>query len=98
VSEDTVFLTAPRFLQLLKPRTKVVFRLDSPKRARVTFSSSVFQHRFTFDLPGISHQSSDNYFELYPSEPKTVALEFAQPQTLKKLQRAVTHHSLVDTY
>jgi len=98
VSEDTVFLTAPRFLHLLKPKTKIVFHLESPKRARATFSSSVFQHRFSFDLPGIAHQGSDNYFELYPGEPKTVVVELAQPQTMEDLQQAVRHHSLVDTY
>jgi beta-mannosidase len=98
VSEDTVFLAAPRFLLLPQPKTRAVFRLDSPKRGRVTFKSDVFQHRFVFDLPGIVHGGSDNYFELYPDEPKTIALEFAQPQTLKKLSQAVTYHSLVDTY
>jgi len=98
VSEDSVFLASPRFLPLRKGKTKVVVQLDSPKRARVTFSSSVFQHRFAFDLPGVPHAASDNYFELYPGEPKTVTLEFAQAQTPRKLQRAVNYHSLVDTY
>ena len=91
-------LASPRFLPLRPAKTKVVVRLDSPKRARITFQSSVFQHRFAFDLPGIGYQGSDNYFELYPGEPRTVSLEFARPQTLKRLQQAVKHLSLVDTY
>jgi beta-mannosidase len=76
----------------------VVFHLDSPRRATATFTSTAFQHRFAFDLPGIAHHGSDNYFELYPGEPKTVALEFVQPQPLNKLEKAVVYHSLVDTY
>jgi hypothetical protein len=40
----------------------------------------VFQHRFAFDLPEIAHQSSDNYFELYPREKKTVDVELASPE------------------
>jgi beta-mannosidase len=98
VSEDTVFLTAPRFLQLLKPKTRVDFQLTSPKRAQVAFRSTAFQHRFAFDLPGVAYTSSDNFFELYPGESRTIDLEFAQPQTQKKLQQLVTFHSLVDTY
>jgi len=98
VSEETVFLTPPRFLHLLKPKTKVAIRLHAPTRATVTFTSTAFQHRFAFDLSGIAHTSSDNYFELYANEPKSVELEFARPQTLKKLRQALVHHSLVDTY
>ena len=98
VSEDSVFFTVPRFLELPKARTTVAVKLESPTRARVTFRSTAFQHRFAFALPGIAHRSSDNYFELYPGEPKTVTLELAQPQTLQKLRQTLTHHSLVDTY
>jgi len=98
VSEDTVFLTPPLFLHLRRPRTKVTIRLQSPHGATVTFASTVFQHRFVFDLPGIAHRADDNYFELYAREPKTVVLELARPQTLKRLQQALVFHSLVDTY
>jgi beta-mannosidase len=98
VSEDTVFLTPPRFLHLRKAKTKAAFKVLSPRRATVTFTSSAFQHRFAFDLPGIAHSGSDNFFELYPGEPRTVELEFAQDQTRQKLQKALVHQSLVDTY
>jgi beta-mannosidase len=97
-SEDTVFLTPPRFLRLRQPKTKAALRLRSPRSAAVTFTSTVFQHRFVFDLPGIAHRAGDNYFELYPREPKTVTLELTRPQTLQRLQQALVFHSLVDTY
>jgi beta-mannosidase len=98
VSEDTVFLTAPRFLDLPRPKTTVTFHLETPRRATATFLSSGFQHRFAFDLSEVAHLASNNYFELYPNEAKTITLELAQPQTLKKLQRAVSYRSLVDSY
>jgi beta-mannosidase len=98
VSEDTVFLTPPRFLGLRKGRTRVRLKLESPKTATATFTSTVFQHRFAFDLPGISHFASDNYFELFPGEPKKVSLEFGQAQSLESLRRVLDHRSLVDTY
>ena len=98
VSEDTVFLAPPRFLALPKARTAVAIRLAAPTKAVFTFTSPVFQHRFAFDLPGIAYRSSDNYFELYPREGKTIAVEFTRPQTLAQLKRALCFRSLVDTY
>jgi beta-mannosidase len=98
VSEDTVFLTPPRFLTLPQAKTRATVQLLGPKRAAVTFTSSAFQHRFTFDLAGIAHRASDNYFELYPREPKTVEVELERPQSVARLLEALTYHSLVDTY
>ena len=98
VSEDSVFLAPPRFVALPKARTRVAIKLLTPRRAALTFSSSAFQHRFAFELPGIAHRCSDNYFELFPREAKTVGVEFTRPQTAARLQRLIEHRSLVDTY
>ncbi len=98
VSQDTVFLTSPRFLDLPKGKTKVQTELVHPKQARVSFTSPVFQHRFAFELPGLAHRASDNYFELYPNETKTVTLDFARPITLSRLRDALQWRSLADTY
>ena len=98
VSEDTVFLSPPRLLQLRPGQVTAGLRLVSPRAAEVTFATTAFLHRFAFDLPGVAHRSSDNYFELYPDEPRTVTLEFTRGQTEGKLRRALVHHSLVDTY
>ena len=80
VSEDSVFFAPPRFLDLPKPRTRCSLQLASPRRGMLKVTSAVFQHRFMFELPGIVHRSSDNFFELYPHEAKTVELEFVQVQ------------------
>lgn len=98
VSEDSVFLTTPRFVSLPKPVTRVSVRMSSPTRARVTFSSPVFQHRFAFDIPGRQHACSDNHFELYPGEAKSVEVTLARPTTAPRLARLITHRSLADTY
>lgn len=98
VSEETVFLTPARFLSLPRPRTEVAIRLLSPTQALLTFRSPVFQHRFAFDLAGLPHQSSDNYFELYPNEKKEVLVEFDRAVTKPALTRALSHQSLADTY
>ncbi len=98
VSEDSVLLAPPRFLALPKARTKVGIEQIDPRRARLTFTSSAFQHRFAFDFPGMAHSSSDNYFELFAGEPRTIEVGFARPQTAARLRAGLTFHSLVDTY
>ena len=98
VSEETVFLSPPRFLNLQRAKTKAVLRAVSPTEYDLTFRTSAFQHRFAFDFPGRPYRSSDNYFELYPDEPKTVRVTFDQPQSLPQLRRSLAYQSLVDTY
>jgi beta-mannosidase len=98
VSEETVFLTPPRFVALPKPKTTATIRMLAPQKALLTFRSPVFQHRFAFELPGLPHHSCDNYFELYPNEKKEILVEFAEPVTKTALAKALTFQSLVDTY
>ena len=99
VSEETVFLAPPRFLNLPRPKkTAATIRLLTPTKALIAFTSPVFQHRFAFDLPGVAHTAGDNYFELYPREKKEVVVEFAQPVTKALLAKKLRFRSLVDTY
>lgn len=98
VSEDTVFLAPPRFVKLEEASTRVRVRRESSTRFRVRFSTDHFQHRFAFDFTGMEQRSDDNFFELYPDEPREVTVEFRQPQTAADVRRALVHRSLVDTY
>lgn len=98
VSEESVLLTPPRFMNLPRGKTDVTIRKLTPTQALLTFQSNVWQHRVAFDLPGMAHESSDNYFELYPHEQKDIYVELAEPTTKAEIKSALTHHSLVDTY
>ena len=98
VSEEVVFLTSPRFVELPRGRTQVGLRALGPKEFELTFTSEVFQHRFAFELPGLAHKASDNFFELFPGEPRRVRLTFDRQVVAAQLRRALRHHSLVDTY
>jgi beta-mannosidase len=98
VSEETVFLSPPRFVPLPRGKTKAAIQMLDRTTAQVTFTSPVFQHRFAFDLNGIRHRASDNYFELYAGEAKTIRLEFDHPVTEARLRRALVWRSLVDSY
>ena len=98
VSEETVFLTLPRFVKLPKGSAKVKVRRINPNEVELTFMSKVFQHRFHFDLPGLVYRTSDNYFELYANEPKTVRLSATRPLSPATIERKLTWMSLADTY
>ncbi|MEO6002087.1 MAG: glycoside hydrolase family 2 protein [Opitutus sp.] len=98
LSEETVFLTPPRFLLLPKARTKVDVKVTSSTTATLSFTSTAFQHRFAFSVPGEATRVSDNFFELYPNETKTVTVELARKMSAAQLKRALTYRSLVDTY
>jgi beta-mannosidase len=98
VSEDSVLLTQPRFLVLPPARTRTAIRLTGPRTAEFTFTSPGFQHRFAFELPGLLLRASDNYFDLFPREPRTVTVELTRPATVAQLRRALGRRSLADTY
>ncbi len=98
VSQDTVFLSPPRFLALPRARTKTRVRQISPREFVLTFVSPVFQHRFAFDLPGMEYASDDNYFELYPGEKKEVAITMSRATAKDVIKKRLHHRSLVDTY
>ncbi|HEU5080233.1 MAG TPA: glycoside hydrolase family 2 protein [Opitutaceae bacterium] len=97
VSEDSVFLTLPRFVHLEKRQVKTAIEVAG-KRARITFTSPVFAHRFAFELPGLPHTCGDNFFDLYPGEAKTIEVDFAAETTTAEVQKRLTWMSLADTY
>jgi beta-mannosidase len=98
VSEDTVFLTLPRFIDFPKARARIGLRLKAPGLAEASFTSPSFLHMFEFDFPGVRFTASDNFFELYPGEAKRVEVRFPDGVTLAALRRSLTQRSLADTY
>ncbi len=98
VSEDTVFLTSPRFLHLHRARTRVSVKMKTSRQAVLSFTSPVFQHRFSFELPGLPHQAGDNFFDLHPDEPRAVNIELSRAATAARLKKLLVTRSLVDTY
>ena len=93
-----MLLTLPRFIELPKPITKVHITLKAPRFAQVEFTSPEFQHQFAFDFAGHTFTCSDNFFDLYPNEPRLIQVDFADRVTAAGLSRALTHMSLADSY
>jgi beta-mannosidase len=98
VSEETVFLTPPRFLELPRAKIKTTLRQLSPTRLLLTLESRVFQHRVAIDLADHAHTTSDNYLELYPGEKKQIVIDCARPLAAAKARDILRVHSLADTY
>jgi beta-mannosidase len=97
-SEETVFLTAPRFVELPRAKTTVRWERQSATRVRLTFTSDAFQHRFAFAFGRERYRATDNFFDLYPGEPRSVTVEFERAPAAARARRALTHRSLVDSY
>lgn len=97
-SEETVFLTAPRFLELPRAKIKTGLKRLNPTQVLLTLESPVLQHRAAFEFPGLAHTASDNYLELYPREKKQVLVTFAKAAPLEKLRQLLRVRSLADTY
>ena len=69
VSENTVFLTAPRRLDLPRqPVTMVVQSAadDAPNTFEVEFRSPVFQHRVKFEPGRLAYRADDNFLRPLP--------------------------------
>ncbi|MFI5356277.1 MAG: glycoside hydrolase family 2 protein [Opitutales bacterium] len=98
VSEETVFLTLPRFVALPRGKTALTIRRIAPDQVLLGFRSPVFQHRLGFELPGLEHRASDNFFDLYPREKKEVCVKFARPVAQGVVSKALTFRTLADSY
>jgi len=98
LSESTVFLTAPRFMDL--PRDPVVCQASriSDQEFSIRCSSRAFQHQVQLDLKDIPHRTEDNYFDLYPGEIRTIRVRTTKAVTAARIQKALTTLSLSQTY
>jgi beta-mannosidase len=96
-SQQTVFFTAPRFLDLRRAPVQHSIRAQADGAFVLEFTSPVFQHNVAFELAGAEYRASDNFFELYPNVPHRVVVR-APGLTEAQLAERLTVHSLVDTY
>ncbi|XHR28942.1 MAG: glycoside hydrolase family 2 protein [Chthoniobacteraceae bacterium] len=96
VSEDTVFLTAPRRVNF--PRAPISTCLEPVAEGEweLTLVSDVLQYQCEIILPGV--QTDDNFFDLYPGEPRHIRLRAAGPVGQRRIEKALRVRSLVDTY
>ncbi len=95
LSQQTVFFTAPRFLNFKRANVRTSIERRPDGDAVIEFVSPVFQHRFSFDIADSPYRASDNFFDLYPNIPHRVVVRAAD---LANLSGSLTTRSLVDSY
>ncbi len=97
MSQETVFFTAPRFLNLRRASIRRNVLSHGDGVIKIEFLSPVLQHRVEFDLAGAEYRASDNFFDLYPNVPHHVLIR-AEHLTEAELSERLSTRSLVDSY
>lgn len=97
VSQQTVFLTAPRFLNLRRAPIHYEVNAQADGFFELVFSSPTFHHRVAFDLEGIAYRASDNFFDLYLNIPYRVVVH-APDVDESAFRERFSVRSLVDSY
>jgi beta-mannosidase len=98
ISRQTVFLTVPRNMPLVKGKIATKFRKIDPLRWELSLTSPVYQHAVQFHFAKIDCRADDNFFDLFPEESRTVTLRTQEPLSEAKLKASLEVRSLVDSY
>lgn len=98
VSEDTVFLTAPRNLNLQRSPVATQVRRIEAGELCLRLCSDVFQHRVEIDFPEIRFHARDNYFDLYPDQPREIHIRLPIAPALEEVSSRLRIKSLVESY
>jgi beta-mannosidase len=95
LSEQTVFFTAPKRLNLRQGAITVSF---SPNGEFVDMAlrSGVFHHGVMVDFEGIDCMPADNFIDLFPDEERRIPLR--TNASVKALQAAFRSRSLIDSF
>ena len=94
LSRQTVFLTAPRYLDLGSAPIKCGIRKLDSLRFELTLQSKVFQHAVAFHFSQTAYRATDNYFDLFPGEPRTIEVKLQSPATIASLRKSLEVMSL----
>jgi beta-mannosidase len=98
VSQDTVFLTAPRRINLPATPIKTSLKRLPESCWEVTCVSDSFHHQVEVNLEGVAHRAVDNFFDLEPGVPYRIQIRTKEVTSLSIVQAALRVRSLVHTY
>ena len=87
VSRQTTFLTAPRFLDFRRVPIQATIKALGKCLFAVTFKSKVFQPWVQFHFRQTPYRAEDNFFDLFPNEPRVIELTIETAQTAAQLKR-----------
>ncbi|NLG16437.1 MAG: glycoside hydrolase family 2 protein [Fibrobacter sp.] len=98
ISQNTVFFTAPRFIDLPMNKIQRDIQMTDDLSFILTLKSSHFHHQVNFDLKGVSYRADDNFFDLYPEIPYSISVKLNRKLSKDVILRKLEVKSLVDSY
>ena len=98
LSEQTVFLTAPRRLRLPKGRIKTKVIRVQRGLFEVEVESPVFQHAVWITVRGEKVHASDNFFDLLPGKKRKIRVKTSRPLNTSEMSEKISLFSLRDSY
>ncbi|MGE9295472.1 MAG: glycoside hydrolase family 2 protein, partial [Puniceicoccales bacterium] len=98
-SENTTFFSAPRRLEFQPPKFKMdAVKLDD-KRLQVTLSTDAIAYQvFLKPTGGLDFRASDNAFDLFPDEKKTITLRIVDGTLPSEIKDMIELFSYWNTY
>ncbi|GHC00412.1 beta-mannosidase [Cerasicoccus arenae] len=98
-SENTTFFSAPRRLEFKRPELTLNMKQLDGRRVEVTVSCDVIAYQVFFKLSsGHDFRASDNAFDLFPGEEKSVIIEVCSDELEHDFTSALESLSYFDTY
>ncbi len=98
LSQGTALFAAPRFIDLKKEKMRVFARKSGECAFTLTLNAKHYQHMAAFTVNGSRFQATDNYFDLYPNEPRTVEVRTGRAMGLDEFRHCLKVWSLADAY
>jgi beta-mannosidase len=98
LSQNTVFFTAPRYLEFGRETLSPQIEKTGAGRYELHFEAKHFHHQVMFNVPGARFHASDNFFDLYPCVPHVVELQLPQDLSIAQLKKRLEVMSYVDSY
>lgn len=98
LSENTVFFSALRFMDLPRETPAVRIKKLGPERFKLVFRARTFQHMVAVNVAGRGFRMSDNWFDLDPGIPRGVELTLDKDCTIGQLRKRISVMSLARSY
>jgi beta-mannosidase len=74
ISRNSTLFTAPRFIDLSREKIVPLVNKIADRRFALVFTAKTFQHQLSFHLPGVNYRATDNFFDLFPGEVRSVTI------------------------
>jgi len=98
VSHQTVFFTAPRYLNFQPGKIVAQLKKLGVARYALTLSSKVYQHAAAFHFRGTAYRAGDNFFDLFPGSSRQVEVRTQKDLKVGELKKRLETTSLVFSY